>query len=356
MRWSLLLLSTGCAGPHAGAHPGPRPALLELHDAQRRAHLAEDAEGMADLLADGFVEVRDGVRVPVSRADGIARFRRYFEAVDFLAWEDLAPPVIEVARDGTLATMAVEKLVRCRLRGPDGAAPVDRTLFAWLASCAPGPDGRWRIVQIASTQRAPGAGTTLAAARHAVGGAERLARVRAIRGTVRGSGPSGTYDLALDLPRGRPWRLTWRFPGRESRTVEIDGAEGWNVAPDGTRSALSLAETQVVRLHAFPWLVPELERFFPSSTLAADAGASLESLDLVDPLGHPARALFTRQDDRLARLEVLDATREPPAPVTLEFRAWQAVEGLLVPRLVVATDASGEWHLELTDVTVSLDG
>lgn len=352
MRGCLLLLLAGCAGPRTD----PREALLELHDAQRRAHLAEDAEGMADLLADGFVEVRDGQRLVVARADTIARFRRYFDAVEFLAWEDLAPPAIELARDGSLATMAVEKLVRCRVRDENGAPHVERTLFAWLATCAPGPDGRWRIVQIASTRRPHGPETTLAAARHAIGGDARLSRLARAHAVVRGSGPSGTYHLELDLPRTGPWRLCWRFPGRAPRTVELDGAQGWSVALDGTRTPLDPAEAQVVRLHAFPWLVPRFEELFPSRTLAPDVGDGLEVLDLVDPLGQPARAVFRREEeDRLSRLEVLDATREPPSPVTLEFGAWQEVEGVLVPRLVVATDASGEWRLELTDLILSLD-
>lgn len=343
-----------------------RHRLLELHEAQRRAHLAEDAAGLVALFADDFSELRDGVLTRPTRAESEARLRRYFDSVEFLAWDDLAPPELRLAADGSLATVAVQKLVRVRTTDADGQPLLERTLFAWLATCVREGE-RWRLASIASTRRRPGAETTLAAARHALGAEDRLARIAGVRARVRGSGPSGDYALALDLPRAGPWLFRWEFPGRPPSLCELDswegpsgGERGWSVEGE-TRTPLSAAEVAMVRGHAFPWLVLEPERFFRSLDLEgshAQSGAGLldrERLHLVDRLGEPGWIDFDLASDRLARLEVRDTSKDPPENVRIDFETWQTVEGVLLPARVVAHDARGAWTMELEQVELDFD-
>jgi len=354
----LPLLLAGCAARPDLARE--RAALLELHEAQRRAHLAEDAEALVALFADDYFELADGVLRCPTAEESRARFGRYFEAVEFLAWEDVAPPEIELAADGTLATMTVRKLVRLRTRDADGTERLERTLYAWLASCAKDADGRWRLASVTSTRRPESAETTLAAARRALGPAERLANLRGARATLDCDGPTGPYRLGLDLALDGPWRIVWLFPGRAPSAFVLDGAQGWSVAEgSGERTPLAPAELAALRSHAFPFVVPLFERFFPTREFAGverDGARSLERLRLVDELGHAAGALFDLADDHLARLELLDARAEPPAPVTLDFERWQTVDGLSVPRVVVAHDARGTWRMELVGASLRFAG
>ena len=128
MRVALLLaLFTGCA-----ARPDlrrERAALLELHEAQRRAHLAEDAEALVSLFADDYAELADGVVRHPTRAECRARFQGYFDAVEFLAWEDTTPPEIALAADNSTTTMIVQKLVRVRATNAINTAHVEHTLY-----------------------------------------------------------------------------------------------------------------------------------------------------------------------------------------------------------------------------------
>jgi hypothetical protein len=356
----------GCAAPAADA----RATLLAFHDAQRRAHLERDADAMVALLAEGQIDVRDGVVRRPTRAETLARFERYFGAVEFLAWEDLEPPVITMSDDGTLATMVVQKLVRLRTADPAGGTRVERTLFAWLATCVRGDGGEWKVASVASTRRPVDAEASLAAQRHALGGAEALASVARVRATAHGSGPAGEYTLALDLAPDGPWKLEWRFPGRAPTVFEVHGERGLALEPRddvGTPLApaelapadLAPADLAMVRSHAFPLLAWDLGRFFATLAHAGferdDAGRTLERLALTDAVGRPASAWIDVATDRIARLELEDARRSPPERVTLVFESWQTVDGLGVPRVVVAHDARGAWRLELADVEIERD-
>ncbi|MSR63589.1 MAG: hypothetical protein EXS08_14220 [Planctomycetes bacterium] len=358
LRALLLVLLVGCAARPDLARE--RAALLELHEAQRCAHLAEDAEALVELLADDYFELADGVLRRPPREESQARFQGYFDAVEFLAWEDIAPPEIELSADGSLATMAVQKVVRLRTREEDGTEHIERALYAWLATCAKDAAGRWRLASVTSTRRPESAETTLSAARRALGPDERLANLRGARATLDCDGPTGPYRLVLDLALDGPWRLAWFFPGRAPSAYVLEGGQGWSVAEaSGERTPLAPAELAVLRSHAFPLLVPLFERFFPTREFAGvqhDGARSLERLRLVDELGHAASALFDLADDHLVRLELLDARAEPPAPVTLDFERWQTVDGLSVPRVVVAHDARGTWRMELVGAALRFAG
>jgi len=126
--------------------------LLKLQREQRRAHLAGDAAAMVDMFANDFVSVSDGIVSRPSRDESLARFTRYFGLVTFLAWEDIAEPVIEVSADGSLATVLVTK--RVHLTYPDAAgAAAEETFFAWAETWRRTDDTRWELAMVVSTRR-----------------------------------------------------------------------------------------------------------------------------------------------------------------------------------------------------------
>jgi hypothetical protein len=321
-----------------------RAELIDLHDAQRRVHLAEDAAGFAALLDDDFHELRDGRVLHPTRAEKEERFKAYFAAVEFLAWDDLEEPLFHIAEDGSLATVSVRKLVRTR-EEHEGEPCVTRTVFAWMSTCVRRPEG-WRIAAVASTRAENNAATSLAALRHALGGEERLAALGDLHAEYACRGPIGSYRLALELPREGAWRIAWTFPNQPTSVFELDGQAGWLRAADGARSPLPPAEVEMVRAHAFPRLVADPEGFLGTLTRVGTRSEDGHTLERLESTAGNALELDLATD-LPARIELLDARTDPPARVTLRFERWTTLDGLLVPELVVAVDARGEWSMEL---------
>lgn len=344
-------LACCAACSHTGA---ARAQLLELHEMQRRAHVEENAAGLVALFDEPFFELRDGVLQQPTREASLARLQRYFDAVEFLAWDDLSPPRIEIARDGSMATMAVQKLVRVRTQDADGAARIERTLFAWMASCVHRDLG-WRIASVASTRRPQDAAASLAALRHALGGETLIARLREADAGFACRGPAGDYRLELQLPREGSWRMRWIFPQRPEQVFDVEGHAGWAVDVGGARAPLSDAEVAMLRSHAFPWLALDPAAFFFSIAHAGtrlDSGRTLERLSMTDSAGQPAAAEIDLSTDLLLSLELSDTRSDPPAQVTLRFESWRRVAGLLLPERIVAIDARGTWTMDLDFVRV----
>lgn len=349
----LLVPLAACAG--VPLREPARDELLALHDAQRRMHLEEDAAGFAALLDEDFCELRDGRLEHPTRAEKEARFRSYFEAVEFLAWDDLRPPEILLSADGTQASVAVTKLVRTR-RLEGGEPRVTRSLFAWLATCVRRPEG-WRIAAVASTRAPDDATTSLAALRHALGGAARSAALAEVRASYACRGPIGAYRIEMELPRARPWRVAWLFPGQAPAEFELDGSACWSRAADGTRTPLAAEEAAMVRAHAFPRLALAPEDFLPELEHAGtrvEQGRTLERLTARSPGAGTLE--LDLSNDRLARLELVDTRTSPPAVVTVRFESWREVDGLLLPERVVAVDGKGDWVMELATVSLAFDG
>jgi ketosteroid isomerase-like protein len=125
--------------------------LLALQRRQRDAHLNADADQMAALFADDFVSVQDGTVTRPTREESRQRFERYFARVSFLAWEDVAEPVVEVARDGSLATVLVQKRVHVTYTDENGDPAEEVTHFAWTETWRRGPE-RWELAIVTSTR------------------------------------------------------------------------------------------------------------------------------------------------------------------------------------------------------------
>jgi hypothetical protein len=90
--------------------------LRQLQVRQREAHFNGDASQMVSLFADDFVSVLGGEVSRPTRETSRGRFERYFARVNFVAWDDIVEPTVEVSRDGTLATVLVHKRVHITYR------------------------------------------------------------------------------------------------------------------------------------------------------------------------------------------------------------------------------------------------
>ena len=155
MRGILLILALCATGPAAAQPSGPADALKIEVAKERMAHLSYDAD-LVSLLSKDFTSIDAGQVSRPTRMESRARFKRYFDAVVFRAWDDIAPPQITISNDGTMATVIVTKLVRLvdRAKSNDPGAPVSETRFAWLETWRR-EGAEWKLLQVAST-RAPG--------------------------------------------------------------------------------------------------------------------------------------------------------------------------------------------------------
>jgi ketosteroid isomerase-like protein len=163
-RLPLLALAAllGCATPSSQPAPSPdagttsaerakdRADLLRLHHRARDAHLQRRADWLVSEWADSLFSVSGGGVSISRREEGRAGFQKYLDAVDFQAWDDIAPPRIRISADGQMAYVVVQK--RVHLTPRDSAGEPERVRYAWL-SVYEKLGGRWRLAAIASTDR-----------------------------------------------------------------------------------------------------------------------------------------------------------------------------------------------------------
>ncbi|MEO5938243.1 MAG: nuclear transport factor 2 family protein [Sphingomonas sp.] len=146
---ALLLTNAASAADQERAVPADLAAKLSIG---RTAHLSGNAELLVSAFADDFTSVDKGRVANPSRNDSLARFRAYFAAVSFRAWDDLAPPVVTLSDDATLATVLVRKRVSVVPKAQAGNpnAKVSETRFAWLEIWRK-RGGEWRLTAVVST-------------------------------------------------------------------------------------------------------------------------------------------------------------------------------------------------------------
>ncbi len=142
-----------------------RLGLLASNEIQRHAHMTGDAKLFASMLGDSMLSVDRGQFSRSSRAAIEQRFAAYFPTLRYRSWDDMRPPDIQIAADGSLATMTVQKLVVVEPVTADGTpADPQHTQFAWQASYAPDADGRWQVQSTAGSRQELSAEEAAAAA------------------------------------------------------------------------------------------------------------------------------------------------------------------------------------------------
>jgi hypothetical protein len=144
----LLLLLAGCRQNNFS----DRGALMKLHEQGREAHLSKNANAMVAGFADNFLSVNRGKIDSISsREESTARFQKYFDAVKFKKWDDLAAPTIRFSDDHSLAYMTVNKLVVHETTDSLGKAIEATTHFAWISIFRKQKTGDWKLECVAST-------------------------------------------------------------------------------------------------------------------------------------------------------------------------------------------------------------
>jgi ketosteroid isomerase-like protein len=124
-------------------------AIKELLAQARKAHIEKNPDLVVSTFAPDMIMVMNGEVSQVVKEDAIKRFRAYFDAVEFLAWDDIAPPQITISPDGKLAHVVIEKNVHLIVK-KDGSK--ERTRFAW-SELWQKTEGEWKLKVVASTRK-----------------------------------------------------------------------------------------------------------------------------------------------------------------------------------------------------------
>ena len=81
-------------------------ALIRRHIQDRRAHFDKDIDTLLAGMADEQINIRDGRVSRRSQAEAEDGFTAYFNQVaEFIHWDDLQPPIIQISQDGAMAWM-----------------------------------------------------------------------------------------------------------------------------------------------------------------------------------------------------------------------------------------------------------
>ncbi|MEO0421313.1 MAG: hypothetical protein AAF184_03185 [Pseudomonadota bacterium] len=126
--------------------------LYRLHRRLLAAHCEGDAAMLGALSAPIMMVISDGQLTDATSLDVQRGFEQLFTRLDYQRYEDLRPPVIEVADSGDLAWVAVE----VRARGTVRSAPDDTfdDRWAWVM-LARKEKGDWVHAGNAATRRQP---------------------------------------------------------------------------------------------------------------------------------------------------------------------------------------------------------
>lgn len=125
--------------------------LLQLHYAQKSAHLEENAKRFVSQFDKDMVMINRGKISTSSLEQAEARVQAYFDDVEFKQWEDLQPPQISFSDDASMAYMVVDKSVVLTHLNERQETIEESTHFAWVSIFKKQASGEWKIVCNVST-------------------------------------------------------------------------------------------------------------------------------------------------------------------------------------------------------------
>ena len=309
---------------------GGREDLLTVLARDRSAHLAADASLLAESLADTVWNIDEGRIRPVSRAELRRAFEGYFEGAVYRAWDDLAPPVIRISRDGSLAWVARRVIVDREAPGFGGRIEREHFESAWTATYSHA-SGRWRMTSAASTfVELPSAAQILAGARRALVPSGGRTLPGYVRFHAEAHGPGGSFEVSLAAGSDGSARIDFH-PGL---SMGITQESGWMVPTAGSPPvALSDTLETFLRGHDLIMNVVYPESRYGSLRFAgveSFAGAPALRVDGRDALGGPIQLYYATVDSVPLGYRVIDHVRGA-GPVRTVLSAWSDQNGIRWP-------------------------
>lgn len=125
--------------------------LTAYQKQEQTAHLTYNAPLLLEMMSDTVTQVKGGVVKKFVKAQMLERFTQYFGMVEFIKWEDSAPPVYYLSDDGSMASVIVQRRVELRVKN-DTSKTIEKTDFAWTELWRK-EHGQWRMHTNISTDR-----------------------------------------------------------------------------------------------------------------------------------------------------------------------------------------------------------
>lgn len=124
--------------------------ILHSHEMDREDHLRGDATHLASRLPAEYISVAEGKLKHLTREDTLKQFQQYFAGRKHRAWEDLEPPVVQVAPSGDMAWAIFRVRSRYTDLQPDGSRQDGEFVCAWTSTYEK-RDGQWWMTSVTST-------------------------------------------------------------------------------------------------------------------------------------------------------------------------------------------------------------
>jgi hypothetical protein len=147
---SFLLLLNACNnGTDTNAD---KDAILALLQQERKAHFNKDVNLFMSEFAEGMYSVNKGLVDAASTDEQKKKIQSYFDAVEFIKWDDVAEPIINFSEDHSMAYAIVQKQVLLERKDSSGISFTDTTSYAWT-SIYQKQNNEWKIVCNTSTNK-----------------------------------------------------------------------------------------------------------------------------------------------------------------------------------------------------------
>jgi hypothetical protein len=148
----LCFLFVACNRSTAPDLEAEKKEILRLEALQRQYHFTKNAGDFVKLFSREFISINKGKISKPTQEENSQRFEAYFKAVEFIKWDNKAEPLVRFSADGSLAYVAVDKLVILQEPGPEGKLLTDTTEFAWLTIYKK-EGSSWKIDCVTSTNK-----------------------------------------------------------------------------------------------------------------------------------------------------------------------------------------------------------
>jgi hypothetical protein len=127
-----------------------KEALLNIYEESLQAHLEYNAEKLLASSAQQCYELRDGTVIVRTKEEMLPEIEHYFASTQFLEYKAVAPPIIHVSEDASMAWTITEVRVRGLQKQPDGETSDLAFRCSWV-SIFEKQEGVWVQVVNAST-------------------------------------------------------------------------------------------------------------------------------------------------------------------------------------------------------------
>src|SRR5688572_17226101 len=111
IRIQLLCMMAGlvsCLSPAVNIET-EKAAIRNILIQERKAHFEKDIDLFLSTFSDTLISLYGGEIYFNTIEENKSRFGPYFRSVEFIKWDDVVEPVIDISSDGTMAFAAVQK-------------------------------------------------------------------------------------------------------------------------------------------------------------------------------------------------------------------------------------------------------